>query len=629
MLALAIIIIVFIFTFGVDISPQRGGQGEQEDVATVDGTPVSYKEYSDAYQRQLSFFKQQFDGQIPDELLEGLGLKDRALDTLIDRVLVVNAGRSEGIRVATEEIQSKIISLPFFQVDGVYSQEKYIAVLQRNSLVPALFEEGISNDILTEKMRSSILDDVSVTVSDVRDRYLLERRELALNYVKLSAADFSKDVVVTDEDARSYFADMGGDYMLPTTFKAIYGFVSKEDLIANVNVEEEAIKEFYDRNRAKYELPREVKARHILVKAKLTTDDSDGKRQEARERIEDIQKRLANGESFSALAKELSEDPGSGSKGGDLGWFGPGKMVRPFEEAAFALVKGEISDIVVTEYGFHIIKADDVRAASTATIGDKRSEIRRALASRTASVEGRSMMGSLHNTFKNAATVADIEAEAKLKGVKTFTTNTFTMGDMIEVLVQEPKLRDATLMLGQGTVSGIVETENGLYIIKLLERVDEHIPPFEDVEEKVTEAFAKVKSFNMAREAADSLLMEAKTGGTLSSAAADRGYVITKTTYFSMDDGEVPGIGVSTAGEASALFEIKDKGVIYNTPLLSEESFYAVEVNGVKEAGDDGLEEARAGIRQRLLSEKQENVMSAWMDGLREKAEIFINEDML
>lgn len=629
LLAFAVIIIVFIFSFGVGPGPQDSSR--QDVVATVDGVPISSEEFTGLYQRQLDFYRNTFKDQFTDEFLESLDLQRKVLDTLVRRLLLLNEAHNQGVKVAETEVQNMIISQPTFHKDGSFDKELYFSILQRNRLSPAAYELAIEGDLLVKKMTDRVVGELTISEEELRDKYFLENRQIALEYIGLPEERFFAEVELTEEDARAYYEKNGAAFMVPTRVKVFHGYLDKDSLVGRVEVSEDAIKQYYEANRFDYEEPKQVKARHILIRATPGAGEGARQRDAALFKADEVLKSLRAGEDFAGLATKQSEDPGSAKRGGDLGWFGPGMMVKPFEKAAFSLKKGETSQLVETEYGFHIIRVDDIKESKITTLKEATPEIRRTLAMDEALREGRSIMASLHEVIKGAGNdpgaVAKLREECELRGVKASETEPFFRTEPDVELSKDAKLLDTAFMLAEGDASGILDTERGFYIIKVLERVDEHVPPYEDVAGEVKVALRKVKARDRALEKAVEVIkvLGDDKDKSMRALAKKEGLDSGKTEPFGVKEGVVPGLGVYVADRLE-LFKLKKDAPYYNEPVMHKDAFYVFKLKSAKEAGEDGFTAAKENLREALLKKKEQETFDAWIEGLREKAEIEENE---
>jgi peptidyl-prolyl cis-trans isomerase D len=365
----------FLFS-GFDNFSMGGGASN---VADVDGTPVTYKEYQTALARQVEFFNQMMGGSgVTQKQLEEMGIKDSVVDGLIQQKLILNAGRDMGIVVSLEEVKAEIRNMPYFKTNNQFDVNLYRNALQSNGYVPAQFEELISNDLKQKKV-DELLNSTIVSEQFVTDVQKFKGTGVKVEGVKIGRQALSPLISVSEAEINEYLAK-------PENKKAL------EDA--------------YSDNLSKYNKSEEVKVRHILVQ---------GQDAKALDKAKAIRGKV-NPKNFGAVASAESEDPTGKGNGGDLGWISAGRMVPEFEQAAFKMKKGEISEPVKTQFGYHIIFAEDKKAAQNTPLESVKKELAQLAVQKTKaqdldkllkSEEQRLMAALANNNF------AEVEATAK------------------------------------------------------------------------------------------------------------------------------------------------------------------------------------------------------------------------
>ncbi|MCC7073070.1 MAG: SurA N-terminal domain-containing protein [Deltaproteobacteria bacterium] len=337
---------VFVFTFG----SWGGGNvsGEVPTAATVDGRVIPRSQFQTSYSNYYQQMASRRPGYSP-EMAREEGLADTVLDRLISNELLAQAAEARGITVPDDEI-AKVIEEQFFGGKGKsFDADEYKRIV--NGLYgtsEARFEEQLRRDLMAERMRQILADSQHVADAEIRERFEAQNNRADIEFVRVDPNFFKKGMSeLSDADAKAWAA------------------ANKAD-----------VEKFYGEHMNRYRQPKRVKARHILVKAAEDAPQAD--KDKAKAKLEEAIKRLDGGEDFAKVAKEVSEDT-SGKDGGDLGWFGPGAMVKPFEDAAFALVKGKRSGVVESRYGYHVIQVDDVQDPVTKEIADVEVEIAKQL----------------------------------------------------------------------------------------------------------------------------------------------------------------------------------------------------------------------------------------------------------
>ncbi|CAG1066431.1 Peptidyl-prolyl cis-trans isomerase D [uncultured bacterium] len=624
-LAFAAIIIVFIF-WGV--GPSGNGDNDANVVATVDGQAIPYKEYANLYKKELEYYKETFKEQFNDEMARKLDLKRKAVDILINRALAIKEAEEQGMKVTPEEVQAAIKVIPVFGKDGAFDKEMYFKVLSSNRIKPAEFEKSVEADLMTAKIREKVLKDVAVTDQEVKDRYFKENRKIDLSFVVVDG-DGSKNVAaVSDDEAKEYLKKNASDFMVPARVNAFYAYAGYEEMAARAKFTEEEIKAYYEANKNRFETQAAVKARHILVRPDPNAVDAEKAKAEAREKITGILAKVTKGGKFADLAKAFSQDPGSARQGGDLGWFQKGVMIKAFEEAAFPLNKGEVSGVVETEFGFHIIKVEDKKEGGYLALKDAEPSIKQALAGDKAKALAREALMTLDAKVAVAKTAEEMKKAASGdKALRPSVTGLFSEDDMGVALARNEQLRVAAFSMQPGQAGRVVETEDGAYLVRLVERKDAHVPEFAEVASDVKAIIADEKAAKEAEVRAKALLERAKKGEDLAVIARAEKLKMEQSGFFARTEGFMPRTGIFV-GDREAMFNLS-AGAYLPEVVTHNGRHYIFRLSGVKEADEAAFEPRREELKARVLAEKHDQVLGEWLKGLRGKTKITINEAVL
>lgn len=357
---LALIVVPFAL-FGIDsYLNQAGGQVA---VAKVDGQKISLQEYSNAVENARNYMQSQ--GQKVDAaLLESPAFKQSVLDSIITRRLMEGAIQDYRFRISDDQLSQHVIGMPEFQSNGKFSEETYNQLLSQNKLTPAKFEQNIRKDLAVQQVRDGI-SNLAFMPQKVAEQSLMsefEQREVSVADVKV--ADFMNQVTVTPDQVQAYYNQHKTKFISPAKVKLQFALLSAAGLMGQVSVTDEEVKQDYEENAAKYQGNEQRQASHILIGFNSTANAAE--KAAAKEKAESVLAQVkANPKSFEKLAIEFSQDTGSAGKGGDLGSFGRGAMVKPFEDAAFSMKVGDISGLVESEFGYHIIKLTGITGESS------------------------------------------------------------------------------------------------------------------------------------------------------------------------------------------------------------------------------------------------------------------------
>lgn len=390
---LALIILPFAF-WGVE--SYIGNMGTGKDVASVGDSKISLSEFQGAFREQQDRLRPMLGGRDP-ALLESPELRSAVLENLIQRHLLDLQAKEMKLTVSNEQLASFIASVPQLQEDGKFSPQRYEALIAAQNKSKAQFEYEIRHDMTIQQAVAAV-GNASLAGRTTADRWLaaqLEEREVS--DVVLRSDAYLKQVKVTPEAIKAYYDANTPKFQVPEQLRAEYLVLSRDRLIEQVAVTDDEIKAWYDGHPERYRQAEERRASHILIAAdsKGAADGMKAAEAKAAEVLAQLKKSPGD---FAKLAKQYSQDPGSAGKGGDLEWFSRGAMVKSFEDAVFSLKEGQISDVVRSDFGLHIIKLTGVRPERVRPLAEVRSEIVGELKNQTAARKYAEIAESFSNT---------------------------------------------------------------------------------------------------------------------------------------------------------------------------------------------------------------------------------------
>lgn len=350
-------------------------RSQSDSVATVNGIKITQREYDDALQRQQQRLRQLFGDRLDLDALDTPATRRALLESMIDNRLVASAAARARLAVSDDTLREAILGIPAFQEDGRFTKSAYEAVLRSQGMTPQGFEASMRYELTLQQVSNAVSDSAigSRTVAARLGKLLEEKREVSEALVP--AQPFMSQVKVDPARAKAYYDSHQDEFRVPERMRVQYVVLSGEALAATEAVTEAELKQAYEANAGRYKADEQRRASHILIQ--VEPDAKPAVREAAQKKAEEIlaEVRKSPG-SFAELAKKYSQDPGSAEKGGDLGYFDRGMMVKPFADAVFALGKvGDISGVVKSDFGYHIIKLTGVQPGRTRTLDDVRKEL--------------------------------------------------------------------------------------------------------------------------------------------------------------------------------------------------------------------------------------------------------------
>lgn len=372
-LLLIIIFPSFAF-FGIE-SYTRSQAAAGSTVATVAGNAINQQEFDGAMRDQLDKFRQSYGPQFDSKMMNTPQIRESVLDELISRKVVTAEVNAQRLTVSNAALQQNILAKQgLLKDDGSFDNDRYASLLASRGLTKAGFEQLLRQDLALEQLIDSV-QKTAFLPKTVLDRLAqIGEQERVVQVIDLKSADFASKVKVSDEMIKAYYDKNAAQFEIPETVKAEYVVLSAEQMAAQTEVSDADVQAYYAGNSKAFTTEEQRRASHILISAAKSASDAD--KQKARAKAEALLAEIRkNPASFAKLAKENSQDTGSAEKGGDLDYFGKGAMVKPFEDAAFQLKKGEVSNVVQSEYGFHIIELTDIRPAAVKPLDEVRNQI--------------------------------------------------------------------------------------------------------------------------------------------------------------------------------------------------------------------------------------------------------------
>jgi peptidyl-prolyl cis-trans isomerase D len=616
----AFILSVFV-TWGMQGS-YGGGSGEmgRDVVALVDGEPIDFKEFQHALNNQRNLYQSLYKDRY-QEMIQNLDLEQSVLDSLVDQKVALNKARSLGLGVTPEEIQQRILEMPAFQQDGRFiGQDLYRQILEMNNISVQTFEKMVGDEIVFNRFSDLVTDAVMVSEADVRAEYMKQNQKAAIDYVFFEHSNFKDRVKITDEALSVWYDEHQEDYREAEKREIRFIVVDARQVQDRVELTDDDIEYYYNDNRdTEFYTPDQVKASHILLKT--NSEMSEEEKAERRQRAEELLAEARGGADFAALAAANSEDS-SASRGGDLGFFGEGAMVKPFSDAAFSLAPGEISEVVESPFGFHIIMLVEKKPAGYQPLDEVREQIERRLKMEYARDEVPEVAAELNGRLEQGETLDDLSGPEG----QAFTIREATIGyeDNIPFVGRNPEFADAVFgMTEPGTVAGPVTLPQGAAIISLVSVIEPRVPDLEEKRKEVEETYRIERAKELARTGAEELHALA-SGSTLAEAAAGREdeWLKVKSSEPIKRNGYIDGVG-STRPLDTALFNLEPGQLGEVTSLPNGELVYAV--TELITPDEESFQLEKANTRTQLESSKRQLLLSSSIAELRKHQDITLN----
>ncbi|MBV8054811.1 MAG: peptidylprolyl isomerase, partial [Deltaproteobacteria bacterium] len=403
-------------------------------------------------------------GEQSPQMLQSLNLRQMALEQVIDQTLINREARRLGLQISDGELARAIESQAAFQVDGRFNIQKYDEVLRQNALEPSLFESKTRDRILTDTMRQMITQAVQASREEMRNEFNRFGQKLALAYIEFAYTDFTGQVSPTQQQLIKYYNDNREQFREPEQVRMEFIRYDPSVLGANQTVSPEDIQANYERNlNTQFTHPEQVRARHILIS--LPSDASPAEKATAKAKAEEILQKVKSGGDFAKLAQQYSDDPGTKDRGGELGYFARGEMVKPFEDAAFKLAPGQLT-IVQSQYGYHVVQLEEIKKASQDTLEEAKPKIIAAIKEKMGSDLARQ---DVEQDLAAALEGRDLKQLAQKRSLAAVQTPYVSAEEMVKGAESEPKLLAEAFKFEKGDIRAITDTSIP-FLVKLIDR---------------------------------------------------------------------------------------------------------------------------------------------------------------
>lgn len=589
--------------------------------AKVNGDTILARTYRSAYSNAVEHYQKMFQGKIPEGFLDQIQLKQQVLDSLINEVLIQQEARRLGIIASDEEVRAEILRMPAFQENGQFSQGLYDRVLRSARLTPQEFEEDVRKRIIFGKITSLATAGLTVTETEARDYFAFENEEIDIAFVRIDPAQCKKSVTFTQEDLAAWFDAHKEDYRTAPRIDISYLLVKRADLEKEATPTDAEISDFYADHIGDFRVPEKRRARHILVR--IPKDADEKKVEELRKKAEGLLEQIQKGEDFAAIAKKYSEDPASAAKGGELGTFARGVMVKPFEDAVFAMKPGEISGPVRTPFGWHVIKLEEIFPGHTRPFDDVKAEIAGTILKKKTE---KLLQEKARAAYDSIIDSGGLEQYAQKEGITLEKTGPFEEESPAPILSKAPQAAKALFALEPGELSSMLTVPEGILIAEVLDKEKSRLPELDEVKDRVTQDLVQARSRDLCREKAQAILALARQKG-LCEAASAHGETCEKSGFFPRSDrtggGKLPPAVTSKAIDLSASRPFTSDVIDANR------GFYVIELSGRRDGDPSRFEAQKAMIERRLLEEKRDMFLSEWLNQLRKSAKIRIFKDII
>ena len=508
-IVLAVIILPFAF-WGVDSYNRSGNSTEV--VATVNGAKISRQEFDEALGQQQEQLRQMMGGNFDAAMLDNPEMKRAVLDNLAAQRLLLERAKAAGLAVTDQQVAQLIAGIGAFQQDGKFDKSRYEAALTSRNMNPLTFEARLREDLVRQQMRDAYVQNGYASNAVIDNIVRLNEQQRTVSVSTIPSQSFVARAEVSDAAVQDYYKQNQKEFQLPEQARVEYVKFSADGLVARANVAEEDVRRYYDEHQQEFGTPEERRAAHILiaVAAAAPQAEQDAAKAKAEQLLQQARQNPAR---FAELAKASSEDPGSAANGGDLGFFGRSMMVKPFEDAAYVLKQGEISGLVKSDFGYHIIKLLAIKPAQVPPYATLRADIddklRRQKAADLFAEQAEQFSNTVYeqsDTLKPAAELVGARIEQSGWLVKGMSAAEPWTEKLLQAVFGDEAVKN------KRNTAAIEVGTNTLVAARILEHKPASIRPLDDVQQAIRQKLTQQQALKLASEQGKAVLTQLQRG---------------------------------------------------------------------------------------------------------------------
>ncbi|HZS29006.1 MAG TPA: peptidylprolyl isomerase [Candidatus Angelobacter sp.] len=551
-------------------------------------------------------------------------LTQRAIQQLIQQAEITYEGERLGLNVSDKEVQDELQNPPYKQTffpDGKWiGADKYRQILEQNDLTVEKFEQELKLDMLRRKVFSVVAANATVPESAVEQAYKDKNTKVKFQYALIKLGDIQKTIKPTETELKSYFNTNQARYQnaIPEKRAIKYFVLNDKDVESQITVDPAKIESYYNEHQDSYRVPERAKVRHILIET--PKPGPDGKVDQkgvdaARAKAEDVLKQVKAGGDFAALAKKYSQDPGSKDNGGELGWIVKGQTVAEFEKVAFSQSKGQISDLVQSPFGFHIIQTEDKEDAHLKPLAEVKDDIEKTLKQEKLSA----LLNKTGNEAEDFAQKQGLEKAAAKYGAQVVPSNPIARTDSLPGIGSQPTLMQAIFTTGEKDGPQLGRIPTGYVLFEVTKIEPARTPTFDEIKDRVTTDFKNERANDLLRRKTQEMADRAHTEHDLAKAAKEAGATL-KTSDLVSRTGQVPDIG-QMSGPASSVFTLKQGEISGPLNFGSSQGVLQVVERQDPSVSDPDFAKQRDELREQLAQQKEQELLSTFVGDLSARME--------
>ena len=609
-IVLALIILPFAL-WGVSSYDKSGSSADV--VATVNGLKITQQEFENTLRQQQDRMRQQLGANFDAAMFDNPEMKRAVLDNLVSQRLLVERAGAARLVVPDEQVAQVISGIEAFQDGGKFDKKRYESLLASQGLTPLKFEARVSDELLGQQMQDAYVQNGFAAISVANNVIRLNEQQRVVSVSPVSFQSFMSQAKVDDAELKKYYEQNSNEFQVQEQAKVEYVKLSTGDFLAKVGVSKEDARKYYDEHTNDFGTPEERRAAHILVSVSATA--SQAEQDAAKAKAEQLlQQARQTPSGFAELARKNSQDTGSAVSGGDLGFFGRGMMVKPFEDATFALKAGEISGLVKSDFGYHIIKLLEVKPSRVLPFDEAREGIVNKLREQKAADMFAEMAEKFSNTvyeqsdsLKPAADLAGAKIERSGWLVKGAVAGEPWTPKMLEAIFSDQVVKN------KRNTAAIEVAANTLVAARILEYKPAAVRSLSEVQETIRQKLLRQQALELAAKQGKATLDQLR-GGSRPALSWGAAQTVTRAQHGSLDVGLVRQIFQANPAALPQYVGVE----------LPQIGYVLARVDAVKEG--DAVNDAKlARYEQQLRQLTGEEMSRAYLADARRQASIKVH----
>ncbi|HPD60814.1 MAG TPA: SurA N-terminal domain-containing protein [Thermodesulfobacteriota bacterium] len=611
------LIISFVLYFGWTDIRER----QESWMVKVNKTTISVAEYRKYYTQIIEYYKKIYQVDLTPDLIERLGIKQQITDNLINELLLLETAKEANLMIPEAELKKAIEAIPGFQKNGRFDNQAYQELLHQNKLTPQDFENDQRKGLLVSRIRDLVIDGVKYSEKELQDKFIWENEKVDLEFAEIDPETFSNVGEPQEEEIRAYYDKHKEEFRVPEKIKISYIEFSPEDFENKATVSPEEIDEYYKNFSEEFWEPRKVHARHILIK--INPGAKSEEKKEAEKKAEEILSLIKGGKSFEQMALMYSQDQITAKEGGDLGFFPRGQMIKEFDDAAFNLKPGEVSGVVETKFGFHIIKVEEIKEERTKPLEEVKEEIREKLIKeKTQDL----IKKEAYQCYRTLLKTKDLKGYADKERLKLLESAYFSREESPPIAGDSGEFIEEIFGFNPGEIASPKYINESYYIIQLDDKKKSYLPPVGEVKEKIGVILKKEAQKEAAKRKGEEVLKKAIQESSFQKVITDQEKIVIKETgLFARTSNNIPNIGVAPEMMVAA-FSLRPEAPFAKEIFEVGGKIYLIKLKTREEVLPQKFLDEKSKVEKRYLYEKTNNYLGDWLKNGRLQANIVFNQ---